>query len=125
MAGRDAGGQGSHLMRVPERGEIWHLDLDPTRGGEQRGARFVFVVSPKAFNAGGLVLVCPVTQGGAAARYAGFAVTLMGTGCDTQGVVACNHARTLDLRARKGIYTESAPGVVTAEVIARLNTLLD
>ena len=70
-------------------------------------------------------LVCPVTQGGAASRYAGFAVTLMGTGCDTQGVVACNHARTLDLRARRGAFKELVPAVVTADVIARLQTLLD
>jgi len=61
-------------MRVPDRGEIWHVDLDPTKGVEQRGMRFVFVVSPKAFNAGGLALVCPVTQGGAVARYSGFAL---------------------------------------------------
>ena len=112
-------------MRTPDRGELWHVDLDPAKGNEQRGARFVFVVSPKAFNAGGLALVCPVTQGGAASRYSGFAVTLMGTGCDTQGVIACNHSRTLDLRARKGAFNELAPKAVTADVIARLQTLLD
>ena len=112
-------------MRAPDRGEIWHVDLDPTKGTEQRGARFVFIVSPKAFNVGGLTLVCPITQGGAMARYAGFAVTLMGSGTDTQGVVACNHARTLDVRARHGAFKERAPDAVTADVIARLQTLLD
>ena len=112
-------------MRIPDRGEIWHVDLDPSRGSEQRGARFVFVISPKAFNAGGLALVCPVMQGGTAPRYGGFAVTLMGTGCDTQGIIACNHSRTLDLRARKDEFKERAPAVVTSEVIARLQTLLD
>jgi len=112
-------------MRVPDRGEIWHVDLDPTKGTEQRGARFVFIVSPKAFNQGGLTLVCPITQGGAMARYAGFAVTLMGSGTDTQGVVACNHARTLDIRARRAVFKERAPEAVTADVIARLQTLLD
>jgi len=112
-------------MRVPDRGEIWHVDLDPTKGVEQRGMRFVFVVSPKAFNAGGLALVCPVTQGGAVARYSGFAVTLMGAGTDTQGVIACNHARTIDFRARRSSFKERAPDVVSADVIARLQTLLD
>ena len=112
-------------MRVPDRGEIWHVNLDPTKGAEQRGARFVFAVSPKAFNQGGLTLVCPITQGGASARYAGFAVTLMGSGTDTQGVVACNHARTIDVRARRAVFKERAPDAVTADVIARLQTLLD
>ena len=112
-------------MRVPERGEIWHVDLDPTKGTEQRGARLVFVVSPGAFNQGGMTLVCPITQGGAVARYAGFAVTLMGSGTDTQGVVACNHARTIDIRARRAVFKERAPDAVTTDVIARLQTLLD
>jgi len=112
-------------MHVPDRGEIWHVDLDPTKGTEQRGARFVFVVSPKAFNQGGLTLVCPITQGGAVARFAGFAVTLMGSGTDTQGVVACNHARTIDIRARRAVFKERAPDAVTADVVARLQTLLD
>jgi mRNA interferase ChpB len=112
-------------MRVPDRGEIWHVDLDPTKRTEQRGARFVFIVSPKAFNQGGLTLVCPITQGGAMARYAGFAVTLMGSSTDTQGVVACNHARAIDLRARPGAFKERAPEAVTADIIARLQTLLD
>lgn len=112
-------------MRVPDRGEIWHVDLDPTKGTEQRGARFVFVVSPKAFNQGGLTLVCPITQGGTVARHAGFAVTLMGSGTDTQGVVACNHARTIDMRARRCVFKERAPEAVAVDVIARLQTLLD
>lgn len=112
-------------MRVPDRGEIWHVDLDPTKGTEQRGARFVFVVSPKAFNLGGLTLVFPITQGDAIARHAGFAVTLMGSGSDTQSVVACNHARTIDLKARRGAFKERAPDTVTADVVARLQTLLD
>ena len=112
-------------MRVPDRGEIWHVDLDPTKGTEQRGARFVFAVSTKAFNLGGLALVCPITQGGAMARYAGFAVTLIGSGTDTQGVVACNHARTLDFKARRGAFKERAPEEVTTDVVARLQTLLD
>lgn len=112
-------------MRVPDRGEIWHVDLDPTKGTEQRGARFVFVVSPKAFNLGGLTLVCPITQGGAMTRYAGFAVTLMGSGTHTQGVVACNQSRTLDLKSRHGAFKERVPEAVTTDVVARLQTLLD
>lgn len=112
-------------MRIPDRGEIWHLDLDPSRGAEQRGARYVFVVSPRAFNNGGLALVCPFTQGGAAARHAGFAVPLMGAGTSTLGIVACNHARTIDFRARNAAFRERAPDIVTADVIARLQTLLD
>ena len=47
-----------------ERGDIFHVDLSPIKGREKAGARYVLVVSPKAFNNLGTPLVCSVTQGG-------------------------------------------------------------
>jgi mRNA interferase MazF len=49
---------------LPQRGEIWLADLNPTRGHEQAGARPVLVVSTNAFNHGpaGLVFVLPLTR---------------------------------------------------------------
>lgn len=50
-------------MPKPVRGEIWMIDLDPTRGHEQAGNRPGLVVSADAFNAGaaGLVIILPLT----------------------------------------------------------------
>jgi mRNA interferase MazF len=47
----------------PQRGEIWLLDLDPTRGHEQAGRRPALIFSVDAFNAGPaeLVFVIPIT----------------------------------------------------------------
>ena len=73
-----------------ERGDVFHVDLNPIQGREQSGARYVLIVSTKAFNVLGTPLVCPITQGGNFARHAGFAVSLSGTGTMTQGVVLCN-----------------------------------
>ena len=84
-------------MRVPRRGEIWHLDLEPTRGQEQRGQRYVFIVSPAAFNRSGL---------------------------ETQGVVQCSQIRTLDWRARQARHRETAPAFVTEQVLARIHPLV-
>ena len=111
-------------MRVPQRGEIWHLDLEPSRGREQRGQRHVFVVSPAAFNRSGLALVCPVTQGGNADRFAGFAEPLSGTGLETQGVVQCSQIRAIDWRARQARHRETAPAFVTQQVLARIHPLV-
>ena len=47
-----------------DRGDILHVYLNPVQGREQAGARYVLIVSPKAFNMLGTPLVCPVTQGG-------------------------------------------------------------
>ena len=48
----------------PSRGEIWFLNLDPTRDREQAGSRPALVISVDAFNHGpaDLVVVLPVTS---------------------------------------------------------------
>ena len=112
-------------MRIPGRGEIWHVTLNPVAGKEQQGLRPVLVVSDKEFNRSGLVLICPVTQGGQQARFAGFAVSLMNTGTETQGVVMCNHPRTIDDAARAARFVEHVPDHVVDEVLARLQALVE
>jgi len=112
-------------MRIPGRGEIWHVNLNPVAGKEQKGSRPVLVVSDKEFNRSGLVLICPVTQGGNQARFAGFAVSLMNTGTETQGVVMCNQPRTIDYAARAARFVEDVPDHVADEVLARLQALLE
>jgi mRNA interferase MazF len=49
---------------LPNRGEIWLADLNPTRGHEQAGARPALIISTNTFNHGpaGLVLVLPLTR---------------------------------------------------------------
>jgi mRNA interferase MazF len=41
-------------MRIPSRGEIWFVNLNPTTGHEQQGLRPVLVVTEKEFNRLGL-----------------------------------------------------------------------
>jgi mRNA-degrading endonuclease toxin of MazEF toxin-antitoxin module len=107
------------------RGDIFHVDLDPVQGREQAGARFVLIVSPRAFNVLGTPLVCPVTQGGNFARHAGFAVSLSGAGMQTQGVVLCNQPRVLDLQARGARFIERVPDFIMDEVLSKLSTLIE
>ena len=108
-----------------DRGDVYHVDLSPAQDREQAGARYALIVSPKMFNILGTPLVCPISQGGNFARHAGFAVSLSGTGTQTQGVVLCNQARVLDLQARKARFVEKVPGFILDEVLAKLLTLLD
>ena len=111
-------------MAAFDRGDIVNVPLDPTVGHEQRGTRPALVLTTKEFNRLGDVLVAPITQGGDFARYAGFAVTLSGTGCKTQGVALVNKIRMLDLAARKARKVERAPQEVIDDAIARLVALL-
>ena len=108
-----------------DRGDIFHVDLNPIKGREQAGARYVLIVSLKAFNILGTPLVCPITQGGQFARHAGFAVSLSGAGTQTQGVVLCNPLRVLDLQSRGARFVEKVPDFITDEVLAKLLTLLE
>ncbi|HEV2445199.1 MAG TPA: type II toxin-antitoxin system PemK/MazF family toxin [Candidatus Sulfopaludibacter sp.] len=118
MAWQQAGGPRVDLM---QRGEIWLVGLDPAEGHEQRGVRPVLIVSPGAFNRTTKVpVVLPITSGGGFVRSTGFAVNLSGSGTSTTGVVRCDQARALDLRARGGRRLETVPGAVMDEVLARL-----
>ena len=107
-----------------KRGEIWLVSLDPAQGHEQQGTRPVLIVSPDRFNAMTHVpIVLPVTSGGGFARSAGFAVSLLGSGTRTTGVVRCDQPRPIDLAARKGRLLEKVPAHIMDEVLARLATI--
>jgi mRNA interferase ChpB len=112
-------------MAVFDRGDVVSVPLDPAMGHEQRGMRPALVLTTKEFNRLGDVLVAPITQGGDFSRYAGFAVSLTGTGCKTQGVALVNKVRMLDLAARKARKMERVPQQVIDDAIGRLMTLLD
>jgi mRNA interferase ChpB len=112
-------------MQAICRGDIWLVNLNPTAGREQQGLRPVLVVSDAAFNRLGLTVVCPITQGGQQSRFAGFAVTLMGSGTETQGVVMCNQPRTIDMQARQARFIERVPPSLLNEVMARLQAVFE
>lgn len=78
-------------MAAFERGDIIRVNLESVIGHEMRGgSRPALVLTSSSFNRLGDVLVAPITQGGDYARFAGFAVSSMGTGCKTQGVAVVN-----------------------------------
>ena len=109
-----------------DRGDIYLVSLDPTSGHEQRGTRPVLIVSPSAFNRlTKTPVVLPITQGGSFARTAGFAVSLMGAGTNTTGIIRCDQPRAMDLGSRKARKLESVPKEILEEVLAKLATILE
>ena len=109
-----------------ERGDIYLVSLDPTAGHEQQGKRPVLVISPGKFNRlTGVPVVLPITGGSGFARTAGFAVSLMGAGTRTTGVVRCDQPRALDLRARAGRKLESVPEPIVDEVLSKVGPLFE
>ena len=109
-----------------DRGDIYLVSLDPSLGNEQKGKRPVLVVSPAAFNrTTNATVVVPITQGGGSPRNAGFAVTLMGAGTETLGVVRCDQPRTLDLSARFAKKIERVPDAIIDEVLAKIAVIFE
>lgn len=112
--------------RLPARGDILLLSLDPIRGREIRGSRPVMVLSADAFNrASGLLLVVPISQGGAASRETGFSVSLMGSGTRTQGVALCDQTRTIDARAGTFQFIETASPALVGEALDAVRAILE
>ncbi|MDP3138568.1 MAG: type II toxin-antitoxin system PemK/MazF family toxin [Burkholderiaceae bacterium] len=109
-----------------ERGDIYLVSLDPTSGHEQQGTRPVLIVSPLAFNRlTRTPVVLPITSGGNFARTAGFAVSLMGSGTQTAGVVRCDQPRALDMASCHGRKLESVPPSILDEVLAKIAPLFE
>ena len=106
----DGGSAGRPRADLMERGDIYLVSLDPTAGHEQQGKRPVLVISPSKFNRlTGVPVVLPITTGGGFARTAGFAVSLMGAGLQTTGVVRCDQPRALDLKGAQRQEARNRP----------------
>ena len=113
-------------IAVIERGDVYLVSVDPTRGHEQQGRRPVLVISPGPFNRlTGVPIVLPITTGVGFARTAGFAVSLDDAGTRTTGVVRCDQPRALDIAARDARRLESVPQTVIDEVLARVAAILE
>ncbi|MDD3294593.1 MAG: type II toxin-antitoxin system PemK/MazF family toxin [Geobacteraceae bacterium] len=108
-----------------QRGDIYLVNLNPTAGHEQQGTRPVLIISPGAFNRlTRTPIILPITSGGNFARTAGFAVSLVGAGTKTMGVIRCDQPRAVDMEARQGRKLEKVPQSIIDEVLARISTIL-
>lgn len=108
-----------------ERGDIYLVDLDPTKGRKQMCKRPVMVVSKSIFNQHSPALVCPIATAAVGQRMSGFTVGLQGAGTSTTGVVLCSQVRALDLKARNGRRLETAPDYIVDLVLDCLRDILE
>lgn len=87
-------------------GDIVIMDFDPQKGHEQSGRRPALVLSNNILNQHSAVaLVCPITNTN---KKHPFHVELDGR-TETTGVILCDQAKMLDIRARNAQFREACP----------------
>ena len=102
------------------RGDIVHVDLNPTIGSEQAGRRFVLVISDDHYNKKtSLRIVCPITT-----KIKGYPFEVMLNTGKTHGCVLVDQVRCLDLKTRNASKTDKVSLEVMEEVQAKLEALL-
>ena len=107
---------------IPKQGDIIYLDLNPTKGHEQRGKRPAIVVSINVFNEHtNMVMVCPITSN--TKEFPTHHVLE-----DTKkikGSVLCEHIRSIDYMTRNVSFIEKASQNDLLSVIMLINASID
>ncbi len=106
---------------APLQGEVLKLDLDPTRGHEQKGYRLVLVVSGSLFNRHtGFSWVVPVTtpQKGLPNEIR------LPEGLPIHGTLLLSQLRSIDWRARAFSVACMVPEHFLEDICARLASVL-
>lgn len=106
---------------VPARGDFVWLQFAPQAGHEQAGHRPALVVSPREYNRKtGLAIFCPLTT-----HVKGYPFEVrIPAGLQLAGVVLSDQLKSLDWRARRARFIESAPDAVVSEVLSKALALL-
>ena len=107
---------------IPQKGDFIVLTFDPQSGHEQKGRRPALVISNHLFNKHtGLAIVCPVTNSD---RQIPFHLALP-TSSTLNGFVMVDQVKSIDFRARKAKFIESAPSELLDDVIEVLNVCVN
>lgn len=107
-------------MQIPEKGDLVYMNFSPQLGSEQAGVRPAIILSPKLFNNGKFLVVCPITS---QIKNYPFEVELPDN-LVIRGVVLTDQVRTVDWRTRKLNVKGQAPEEVIETCIKRIQTFL-
>jgi len=106
---------------IPERGDVVWVSLNPQAGHEQAGRRPAVVLSPRAYNGKvGLAIFCPITR-----QIKGYPFeVLIPAGLSVSGAALSDQVKSLDWRVRQAEFICSLPAETMAELLGKLETLL-
>ena len=103
---------------VPKKGDLIALTFDPQSGHEQKGRRPALVISNYLFNEHtGLAIVCPITNTN---RQIPFHLAVPASST-LSGYVMVDQIKSVDFRARKAKFIETAPKELLDDVLEVLD----
>ena len=106
--------------RIPKQGEIWWMNLSPTKGDDQRGERPCYILSPERYNRIGLCLICPITT--KAKGYSG--EVILNEQTKVEGVILTDHIRNVDWEQRAVLFVCSVSDEIMKDVYIRAQVLI-
>jgi len=109
------------MGKVPDRGDVVWISMDPQAGHEPAGRRPALVLSPASYNGKvGLAILCPITS-----QVKGYPFeVLIPDGLPIHGVVLSDQPKCLDWKARRAESLCRLPSERTLEVLQKLGTLV-
>lgn len=109
----------------PSYGEVWIVELDPTRGHEQGGTRPVVVISTDLFNHGpaDLVVAAPMTRTDRGVRWH-VRLGAPDTQPNQTSVVLCDAVRSISVGRFRSYVGRLSPGAM-AQIARRLYNLFN
>ncbi|WP_211960572.1 type II toxin-antitoxin system PemK/MazF family toxin [Cupriavidus plantarum] len=112
--------------KAPIRGEVWWVNLDPTKGHEQAGKRPVVVLTPERFNrATDRAIVVPMTTKLATPGTQRAKLQVPITSMDEPSVALPDQIETIDWAARYAAYSgKDATDDELDEIKARVDALI-
>jgi mRNA interferase MazF len=110
----------AHRTYFPERGDLVHMNFQPSAGREQSGRRYALVFSPASYNrASGLAVCCPITS-----QVKGYPFEVAVEGERVRGVVLVDHIRSVDWRERGVQFAEKAKPATLVSVVDHVAALI-
>jgi len=109
------------VAKVPDRGDVVWISMNPQAGHEQAGRRPALVLSPVAYNGKvGLAILCPLTN-----QEKGYPFEVkIPEGLPIRGVVLSDQAKSLDWKARRAHFICALPRETVTEALQKLGTLI-
>lgn len=83
--------------KIPKKGDLIYINFSPQSGSEQAGYRPAIVLSPRLFNKGKLIAVCPITN-----QRKGYPFGVASSEESTiNEVILTNQIKTFDWKSRR------------------------